>query len=103
MWEGGLILKNSLFPTKLLITEGDIDVVDQLMKVTPASANLSPYVNIYPRGRGCRAAMSPAKWSPNLLIRKYVLRRTPKYYFQKCVYITSIISFLQDRGSARSL
>lgn len=32
VWEGGLILKNSLFPTKLLITEGDIDVVDQLMK-----------------------------------------------------------------------
>lgn len=32
-WEGGLILKNSLFPTKMLLTEGDMDVVDQLMKV----------------------------------------------------------------------
>jgi hypothetical protein len=34
-WEGGLILKNSLFPTKLMLTEGEIDVVDQLMKVRP--------------------------------------------------------------------
>jgi len=32
VWEGGLILKNSLFPTKLLLTEGEVDVVDQLMK-----------------------------------------------------------------------
>lgn len=31
-WEGGLILKNSLFPTKLMLTEGELDVVDQLMK-----------------------------------------------------------------------
>ncbi len=33
MWDGGLILKNSLFPTRLLITEGEADVVEQLMKV----------------------------------------------------------------------
>jgi len=32
VWDGGLILKNSLFPTRLLITEGEADVVDQLMK-----------------------------------------------------------------------
>jgi len=32
VWDGGLILKNSLFPTRLLITEGESDVVDQLMK-----------------------------------------------------------------------
>ena len=25
-WEGGLILKNSLFPTKLLLTEGEMEV-----------------------------------------------------------------------------
>ena len=31
-WEGGLILKNSLFPTKLLLTEGDQAVVRQLMQ-----------------------------------------------------------------------
>ena len=30
-WEGGLILKNSLFPTKLLLTEGEMEVVEQLM------------------------------------------------------------------------
>ena len=33
VWEGGLLLKNSLFPTKLLLTEGEVDVVDNLMKV----------------------------------------------------------------------
>jgi len=32
VWDGGLILKNSLFPTRLLITEGEIEVVEQLMK-----------------------------------------------------------------------
>lgn len=32
VWEGGLILKNSLFPTKLLLTEGEVEVVHQLMK-----------------------------------------------------------------------
>jgi len=32
VWDGGLILKNSLFPTRLLITEGEADVVEQLMK-----------------------------------------------------------------------
>merc|ERR1712192_151152 len=31
-WEGGLILKNSLFPTKLLLTEGEMEVVEQLMR-----------------------------------------------------------------------
>jgi len=31
-WEGGIILKNSLFPTKLLLTEGERDIVDQLLK-----------------------------------------------------------------------
>jgi len=32
VWDGGLILKNSLFPTRLLITEGENEVVEQLMK-----------------------------------------------------------------------
>jgi len=31
-WEGGIILKNSLFPTKLLLTEGEREVVEQLLK-----------------------------------------------------------------------
>ena len=30
-WEGGLILKNSLFPTKLLLMEGETEVCHQLM------------------------------------------------------------------------
>lgn len=32
MWNGALILKNSLFPTKLHLTDGDSDIVDSLMK-----------------------------------------------------------------------
>lgn len=31
-WQGGLILKNSLFPAKLHLIEGDNDIVDTLMK-----------------------------------------------------------------------
>ena len=31
-WEGGLVLKNSLFPTKLFPIEGDMDVVEQLLR-----------------------------------------------------------------------
>merc|ERR1712130_824167 len=31
-WEGGIILKNSMFPTKLLLTEGEREVVEQLLK-----------------------------------------------------------------------
>merc|ERR1712083_1132427 len=31
-WEGGIILKNSLFPTGLLLTEGEREVVEQLLK-----------------------------------------------------------------------
>merc|ERR1719213_1083535 len=46
-WEGGLILKNSLFPTKLLLTEGDHDVVDQLMH----DENDKPYLKITQRLR----------------------------------------------------
>jgi len=46
-WEGGLILKNSLFPTKLLLTEGDHDVVDQLMH----DENEKPYLKITQRLR----------------------------------------------------
>ena len=46
-WEGGLILKNSLFPTKLLLTEGDHDVVEQLMQ----DENDKPYLKITQRLR----------------------------------------------------
>ena len=46
-WEGGLILKNSLFPTKLLLTEGDIEVVDQLMQ----DENDKPHLKITQRLR----------------------------------------------------
>ena len=31
-WEGGIILKNSLFPTKLLLTEGETDIAETLLK-----------------------------------------------------------------------
>lgn len=31
-WQGGLVLKNSLFPAKLHLIEGDNDIVDTLMK-----------------------------------------------------------------------
>lgn len=40
VWEGGLLLKNSLFPTKLLLTEGEIDVVETLMKDEDGRHNL---------------------------------------------------------------
>ena len=46
-WEGGLILKNSLFPTKLLLTEGDHGVVEQLM----ADEQDKPYLKITQRLR----------------------------------------------------
>jgi len=46
-WEGGLILKNSLFPTKLLLTEGDHDVVGQLMQ----DQDDNPYLKITQRLR----------------------------------------------------
>jgi len=46
-WEGGLILKNSLFPTKLLLTEGEVDVVDQLMQ----DENDKPHLKITQRLR----------------------------------------------------
>jgi len=46
-WEGGLILKNSLFPTKLLLTEGEMDVVDQLMR----DEQDKPYLKITQRLR----------------------------------------------------
>ena len=46
-WEGGLILKNSLFPTKLLLTEGDQGVVRQLMR----DENDQPYLKITQRLR----------------------------------------------------
>merc|ERR1712098_980371 len=46
-WEGGLILKNSLFPTKLLLTEGEHDVVEQLMQ----DEHDQPYLKITQRLR----------------------------------------------------
>jgi len=46
-WEGGLILKNSLFPTKLLLSEGEIEVVDQLMQ----DENDKPHLKITQRLR----------------------------------------------------
>merc|ERR1712025_460030 len=51
-WEGGLILKNSLFPTKLLLTEGEVEVVEQLMK----DESNKPYLKITQRLR-----LDPAK------------------------------------------
>ena len=39
-WEGGIILKNSLFPTKMLLTEGDKEVaqhtVTTILEVPPS-------------------------------------------------------------------
>ena len=46
-WEGGIILKNSLFPTKLLLTEGEADVCDQLMR----DEKDKPYLKITQRLR----------------------------------------------------
>ena len=46
-WEGGLILKNSLFPTKLLLTEGEMEVVEQLMR----DEQDKPYLKITQRVR----------------------------------------------------
>jgi len=46
-WEGGIILKNSLFPTKLLLTEGEREVVDQLLK----DENDKPHLKITQRLR----------------------------------------------------
>ena len=46
-WEGGLILKNSLFPTKLLLTEGEMEVVEQLMR----DEQDKPYLKITQRLR----------------------------------------------------
>lgn len=31
-WQGALILKNSLFPAKFHLTDGDVDIIDSLMK-----------------------------------------------------------------------
>lgn len=31
-WQGALILKNSLFPAKCYLTDGDVDIIDSLMK-----------------------------------------------------------------------
>ena len=46
-WEGGIILKNSLFPTKLLLTEGEAQVCDQLMR----DEKDKPYLKITQRLR----------------------------------------------------
>ena len=46
-WEGGLILKNSMFPTRFLLTEGDVEVVEQLMR----DENDKPYMKITQRLR----------------------------------------------------
>ena len=46
-WEGGIILKNSLFPTKLLLTEGEAHVCDQLMR----DEKDQPYLKITQRLR----------------------------------------------------
>eukprot|EP00090_Calanus_glacialis_P040697 TRINITY_DN710_c0_g1_i4.p1 TRINITY_DN710_c0_g1~~TRINITY_DN710_c0_g1_i4.p1 ORF type:complete len:496 (+),score=199.97 TRINITY_DN710_c0_g1_i4:1199-2686(+) len=46
-WEGGIILKNSLFPTKLLLTEGESEVVEQLLK----DENDKPHLKITQRLR----------------------------------------------------
>ena len=46
-WEGGIILKNSLFPTKLLLTEGEREVVEQLLK----DENDKPHLKITQRLR----------------------------------------------------
>merc|ERR1712227_844348 len=46
-WEGGIILKNSLFPTKLLLTEGDSDITENLLK----DETEKPYLKITQRLR----------------------------------------------------
>merc|ERR1712168_775908 len=46
-WEGGIILKNSLFPTKLLLTEGDTDITEHLLK----DETEKPYLKITQRLR----------------------------------------------------
>ena len=46
-WEGGIILKNSFFPTKLLLTEGESEVVEQLLK----DENDKPHLKITQRLR----------------------------------------------------
>merc|ERR1712083_1235281 len=46
-WEGGIILKNSLFPTKLLLTEGDTDITENLLK----DETEKPYLKITQRLR----------------------------------------------------
>lgn len=39
-WEGSLILKSSLFPAKFHLTDGDIDIVESLMKDENGTRNL---------------------------------------------------------------
>ena len=46
-WEGGIILKNSLFPTRLLLTEGDSDISENLLM----DENEKPYLKITQRLR----------------------------------------------------
>lgn len=46
-WEGGIILKNSLFPTRLLLTEGDRDIAENLLM----DENEKPYLKITQRLR----------------------------------------------------
>ena len=46
-WDGGIILKNSLFPTKLLLTEGDSDITENLLK----DETDKPYLKITQRLR----------------------------------------------------
>jgi len=46
-WEGGIILKNSLFPTKLLLTEGDTDITEHLL----SDETEKPYLKITQRLR----------------------------------------------------
>lgn len=40
LWEGSLILKSSLFPAKLYLTDGDSDIVDSLMRDEDGKHNL---------------------------------------------------------------
>jgi len=46
-WDGGIILKNSLFPTKLLLTEGETDITENLLK----DETEKPYLKITQRLR----------------------------------------------------
>lgn len=39
-WEGALILKSSLFPTKIYMTDGDVDIVESLMRDENGTKNL---------------------------------------------------------------